>query len=122
MSNTRTQTFAVNAANDMYVDEFGNLAIVYDLQAVLQICEHVAKTRLGEVALSVNEGIPYFQTVWNGMPNFQQFEAALRQAFFGVTGVIEVVSLGVSQTGNILNYTAVIRTVYGTGAISGRRL
>jgi hypothetical protein len=82
----------------------------------------VAKTRLGEISLATNIGIPYFQTVWNGVPNFQQFETALRQAFLSVTGVVEVVSLGVSQTGNTLNYSAVIRTVYGTGGFSGRRL
>ena len=96
--------------------------IVNDLQSVLQICAHVAKTRLGEISLATNIGIPYFQTVWNGVPNFQQFETALRQAFLSVTGVVEVVSLGVSQTGNTLNYSAVIRTVYGTGGFSGRRL
>ena len=122
---TQTSTLSVNANNDLFLDTFGNIVIAFDVQAVLQNCAHVAKVRLGEIVLAVNEGIPFFETVWNGTPNFQQFEAALRQAFYSVTGVLEVVSLIVSQVAaangklNTLAYTAVIRTVYGSGGING---
>jgi urea transporter len=114
-----TQTFAVNTQNDLYLDNNGNLAIVYDLTATLQACAQAAKTLLGEMVLNINQGIPYFQTVWVGVPNTQQFNAALRAAFFSVAGVVEVVSLMTQQVNNALQYTAVIRTIYGTGGLTG---
>lgn len=113
------QTLAINENNDIYIDVAGNLARAYDITAVLQLCEHVAKTRLGELVLNTDQGIPYFETVWNGTPNFQQFEAALTTAFLGVEGVTSVVSLVVSQSNNILNYIAVIETIFGSGTING---
>lgn len=122
MSNPRITTFAVNANNDLYLDKYGNIVIVEDLTAVLQICQQVAQVRLGEIALNTDEGIPFFETVWNGVPNIAQFENALRTAFLNVTGVLQVVSLGAVQEGRNLNYTAVIQTIYGTGAISGGSL
>lgn len=114
-----TQTFAVNSSNDLYIGKDGNLVIVTGLEAVKQDCEHVAKTMLGSCALQTNYGIPYFQLVFNGVPQIQQFQAALRQAFLGVDGVIDVTALAVTQEGNKLVYAATISTVYGTAAISG---
>ena len=106
-------TFAVNSANDIYLDALGNLAFAFDLTAITQECQQAAKTLLGEMVYNTNQGIPYFQTLWIGVPNVQQFTAALRRAFLAVGGVLEVVSLITSQTNNTLSYTAVIRTIYG---------
>jgi hypothetical protein len=73
----------------------------------------------GEIIFDINQGIPFFQTVWNGVPNYQQYTAALRLAFLNVPGVVEVVSLMTEQVNNELRYTAVIRTIYGSGGING---
>lgn len=107
------------APNDIYLDSIGNISLSYDLQAVLQACAQAARTQLGEMVFNTNQGIPYFKTVFIGVPNVQQFNAALRTAFLSVTGVIEVVSLITTQTNNIFSYTAVIRTIYGSGGING---
>lgn len=114
-----TQTFAVNDNNDIFINNTGNLSIVFGLTAVLQVCEQYAKALLGEMVLNTNLGIPYFQTVFNGVPNLQQYTAALRLAFLTVPDVLEVVSLITGQTGSTLSYTAIIRTIYGSGGISG---
>lgn len=114
-----TQTLSVNENNDIFINSIGNLAISIGLEAVLQDCEQMAKTRLGECVLNTNQGIPYFEVVWNGVPNIQQFTSALRTAFLSVPDVIDVLSLITSQDANILRYTAVIRTIYGSGGISG---
>ena len=127
-----TQTLSANvnnnpllgSDNDIYLDEQGNISMSFDLQAVLQECSQVAKTLLGEMIFNTDLGIPYFQTVWIGVPNIAQFTAALRQSFLNVDGVLEVVSLLTSQGGgsspsDTLTYTAIIRTIYGTGAVNG---
>jgi len=115
------QIFAVNENNDLYLKN-GRMVVVNGIQAVMQACEHAAKTLLGEMVLATNQGIPYFQSVWIGVPNFQQFEAALRNAFLAVPNVVEVVSLTVVQTKNVLTYTAVIRTNFGVGTIANGEL
>lgn len=106
-------TFSVNAQNDLYLDPVGNIAFAFDLTAIIQQCTQAASTLLGEMIYNVNQGIPYFQTLWVGVPNIAQFTSALRRAFLAVGGVLEVVSLITSQSNNNLSYTAVIRTIYG---------
>jgi hypothetical protein len=105
--------------NDLYIGPDGNLAIVYDLQAVLQACEHAAKAQLGEMFLATDQGIPNFQLIWVGVPNLIQWQAALRSAWLNIPDVVDIVSLIGDQVGDILTYTAIIRTSFGTGAISG---
>ena len=111
-------TFSVNSANDIYLDSVGNIAFAYDLTAITQECAQAAKTLLGEMIYNINQGIPYFQTVWIGVPNIGQYTAALRRAFLAIDGVLEVVSILTSQTDNTLSYTAVIRTIYGSGGFA----
>jgi len=107
------------AFNDIYLDGDGNISLSFDLQAVLQACAQAAQTLLGEIIFNVDEGIPYFQTLWVGVPNVQQFNAALRTAFLNVPNVVEVVSLMTSQVNNDLQYTAVIQTIYGSSGLTG---
>lgn len=107
------------AYDDIYLNSVGNISISYDLEAVLEACAQAAQTVLGEIIFNINQGIPFFQTVWIGVPNFQQYTAALRLAFLNVPNVVEVVSLMINQVDNELGYTAVIRTIYGSGGISG---
>lgn len=117
------------AFNDIYLDKFGNISLSIDLQATLEECAQAARTLLGECVLNVNIGIPYQQNVWTGVPNIEQFDAALRQAFLNCDNVLDVVSLSIvkgqnSQTlaptaADVLSYTAVIRTSFGTGTVNG---
>ncbi len=113
------QTFAVNSSNDLYLDDFGNIAIAVDQEALAQDCKHAARTILGEMVLQTNLGIPNFETIWNGVPNYVQYEAAVRTAILSVPGVLEVVSFTAEQINNTLRYTAVIRTIYGEATING---
>lgn len=114
-----TQTISINKNNDIFLDDLGNISFSYDLQAVLEICREVARARLGEMVFNVDLGIPFFETVWNGVPNIPQFTNALRNAFLSVPDVIEVVSLTTTQINDVLQYTAIIRTSFGTGTLNG---
>lgn len=110
--------FAVNSNNDVFIGNDGNLAIVTDLDGTLQSCEHAVKTILGEMILAVDEGIPDFETVWNGVPNLQQYEAAIRSAILNIDGVVEITSFFTERDKGTLKYTAVIKTIYGVGSIT----
>ncbi len=113
------QTFAVNENNDLYLGPDGNIAMARDLQAVIFDCRSIAKAQLGEMIYATDQGIPNFETVWNGVPNLQQFEAALRANILSVPGVIGVDSVVVTQENNTLSYTISIVTIYGTGVVNG---
>lgn len=114
-----TVTLSVNSNNDIYVGVDGNIALAYDLTATLQACAQAAKTILGEMVLNTDQGIPYFQVVWVGVPQLPQFEAALRSAWLAVEGVTDILSVSLTQSGDTLLYSAEILTVYGQGVING---
>lgn len=120
--NKNGQIVAV-AYNDIYLDSSNNIAMAYDQEALLQQCAEASKTLLGELIFNTNIGIPYQEAVWVGVPNLQQFQASLRAAFLSIEGVTEVVGLEVLQGGSnpndTLAYTAIIKTIYGTGVLNG---
>ena len=67
----------------------------------------------------ITTNLPNFKTVWNGVPNPAQFETALRQTILAVSGVTDILSLVIAESGGVLGYTAEILTVYGAGVING---
>jgi len=114
-----TRVFTVDANNDLTLTPDGNLSISSELEAILQACEHAAKAQLGEMVLSIDQGVPNFQTIWQGSPNVIQFEAYLRRQLLNVEGVSEITELNAIISNNVLSYTATIKTQFGQGVING---
>jgi hypothetical protein len=110
-------SLAVNANNDLYLDTTGNIATVDGIYAVLQQCEHAVKAMLGEMIYAVNRGMPTMETVWLSQ-DLPRWEAAAYVAIQRVPGVKEVLSVVTEIQGDSLVYNAVIRTIYGEGAIT----
>ncbi len=115
-----TQTFGVNANNDLYIDSNGNLAIVSGLEAVKQACETAVKAQSGEMIYAFSSGIPNFQAVWVGDPNVGQFRAAIRRTLLSVSGVTAVKSINITQQDNVLIYQAFITTTFGDTTANGQ--
>lgn len=111
--------FASDSRNDLYLDSSGNIAIITGLQAVTQACEHAMQTILREMVLQYQDGLPDFEVVWNGSPNVVQFEAAARATLLRVPEVQAVTEFEATAAGNVLRYTATIKTQYGLGSING---
>lgn len=114
-----TMTFSVDASNDLFIGRDGNLSISTGIEAVKQACQQAASTQRGQMVLRTDQGIPNFQVIWVGVPNIAQFTASIRQALLSVTDVTSVESLDVTQNGDVLEYIAVIDTVYGQGTVNG---
>lgn len=113
-----TTTLAADASNDLFINGAGVLATRSGLLAVLQVCEHAAKTLRGEMLFAVDQGLPYFTTVWGGSPNRPQFEAALRRALLAVPDVLDIVELETQAANNVLSYRVTIKTIFGVGAFN----
>lgn len=116
------------AYNDIYLDAEGNISLSVDLQAVLEECSQAAKTLLGEQIFNTSVGIPYQQAVWIGVPNIQQFTAALRQTLLSIREVTQVISIVTGRSTATVNsvpnqptltYSVILGTIYGNGAING---
>lgn len=110
-----TKMIAVNDQNDLYIGPDGNLALVFDIEAVKQACEHAVKAILNEMIYNSNNGVPYFETIWRlgGSPNLSQYEAAVRATILAVDGVTGIQELDISINNNQLSYSATINTIYG---------
>ena len=115
-----TTTFALSAtAHDLYLDNSGNIAILTGLPAVEQCCETASLAQLGEMVLETGLGIPNFQAIWVGTPNYSLWQSYLTTALQGVIGVNEVTSIQFSAEGGILSYTATIASEFGPAEITG---
>lgn len=114
-----TQMLAVDTNNDLYLNRTGNIAVSNELLAVIQACEHIAKSQLFEMVLAQERGIPNFETIWRGSPNVAQFEAFMRRNLLTVAGVTEIESLETQVADNTLIYIARIKTIYGIGVLNG---
>ena len=114
------RVFSVNSRNDIFASEGGRLAISTNLQAVLQHCEHAAKAQANEMVLALDRGVNTFQSVWDGSINVLQFEAFVRRQLLRVNGVVSIDEFDARAVSNTIQYTATIRTIYGTGVVSNQ--
>jgi hypothetical protein len=113
------QTFDVNSDHDLYLKPNGDMAVLSGLKAVIGGCKSVALSQLGEMVLTKNAGIPNFQTVWIGAPNYAIFRSYLRKNILNVKGVVDVPEVTTSSLDGVLSYTAKISTIFGTGIVNG---
>ena len=111
--------FAVDENNDLYLGPTGNLAMSFELAAVMQKCAHAMKAILDEMVFHQGRGQPYFETVWNDAPSLRAFENVARGTLNALSGVKRVTEFVASADAGVLRYQATISTVYGTDTLSG---
>lgn len=111
------KTLGVTDLNDLSVVD-GNLAILVDAEACAQSCTQAASSIRGEFIFDIEKGIPYMETAFlTSRPN--QLEAALRSTLQSVPNVIGVEEFALIQNGEIIQYEAVLNTVYGEVVVNG---
>lgn len=113
-----TVTFGTNADNDLYLGPDGNLVVLTGLAAVTAVCETTSRALLTEMIYQVNSGIPYFESIFVGSPNYAIFRSYLINALLAVDGVQNVQSLTLTVNKGVLHYQATIQTKFGPGVIS----
>lgn len=115
---------SVDENNDWYLNENKNIALVRDLIAIKEECEHVVKTVIGELVFEIERGVLSFEVggTFGNNPDLLFFDSRARRAWLGVVGVVEVISLDASISDNILSYNATIETIFGEFEISSNAL
>lgn len=121
-----TTVVAVNDDHDIYIDNtnnlamfFGDASVAHGIEAVSQACKTTSLAQLREMVLFTTQGMPSLQSVFNSNPNFAVYRAALIAAMQQVPGVIAVQSIVFTKTGNVLNYSAEIQSIYGELTVNG---
>lgn len=104
-----TQTMGVDASNDIYTGPNGNVVILQAQAAVQAACNSTSKARLLEEVLAQTSGLPFFQSVFNGVPKLAVFENALQNALMAVDGVIAVTNI----TSSVQKVNGKTTLVYG---------
>lgn len=103
----------------MYLDATNNIALATGQTAIEQAAQTASLAQLGEMILFTTQGMPAFQTVWIGTPNYSLYQSALVAAIQAINGVVAVTSVVISVSGGNMSYTAEIETIYGTTVIDG---
>ena len=114
-----TRTFGTNANSDIYIGRDGNLVVLDGIEAVSAACETATYAIIGEMIYSENRGIPYFETVWVGSPNYAIFRTYLINTLLSVDGVLNVQELSLAVDSGVLSYSATILTRFGVAALNG---
>lgn len=113
------QCLGLNSANDIYLGADGNIVLQNGIDAIATACGTISRSRLGEMVLTSSQGLPYFETVWRGIPNVRIWQSYLYNALLNVDGVQEVSNIVLSSENNILSFKATVKTQFGSMQISG---
>lgn len=114
------KTLQADSKNDLVLNPSRSLYYASGLDAVMAVCENVAKTMFGEMVFAQDEGQNNFTTVWaRGQGGLAAWKANLRASLLKVDGVTGVSELTASIGAGVLSYSATIETIYGTGVIGG---
>jgi hypothetical protein len=113
------QTLGTDASGDLYLGADGNLVSLSGVDAVAGACVTACRTQLGECVLQTGFGLPNFQTVWVGVPDYALWQSYLQNILLNVEGVTAVRSVTLAARDNVLRFTADIQTIYGSTVING---
>lgn len=106
-----TQVLAVSAdTNDLYLGPDGNIVVFSGIEAIVQACKTACQTQLGECVLQQGQGLPNFQLIWVGTPDYALWQSYLENTILAVDGVNSVSEIQLSVSNNTLNYSALIVT------------
>lgn len=106
------QTLALNSSNDLFINPSGSLTMLTGQQAIAAACETACQTQLGECVLQTGYGLPNFNLIWNGTPDFALWQSYLEQILLNVPGVSGVQSISLSVKNHTLSWSARISTIY----------
>lgn len=97
----------------------GEYVFIEGVYAAMQLIEGVMRTQLGEHQYNKKQGIEYFNNVFNGNPNYQLFRSQARKMVSKFSFVEKVTDLTHTIENETLKYSMTVKTIYGTGTVSG---
>lgn len=115
----KISTIAKDANCDLYIDSNGRLAMVHGKDAYAQIINAKMRTVLGEMQLAMQNGIPYFQTVFSDKSMLPIWQDEVEKMLRSIPFVKNISSFDCNYDNDVLKYTAEIETDSGMVEING---
>jgi hypothetical protein len=106
---------SVDGPHDLYLDETGNLAMVYGAEAVGQHARQRARTHQGEWFLDTGAGVPWLEQVLGKQADLTLAEALIKAAVLDTDGVESIDGISIRfdrATRGVLIDTLDITTEY----------
>lgn len=113
------QTLQTNSVNDLFINTSNSLTMLTGAAAVAAACKSACLGQLGEMVLETGKGLPNFQTIWIGTPDYAIWQSYLENTIMNVPDVTSVKSIKITAGNNKLNFVAEINTVYGPSIVNG---
>lgn len=118
-------SFAVNvyrgndgiAFNDIYLDENGQLAIVYDEADIYQTCANAILLARGDFTFNTQLGIPYEVYRTEQLNIVNNLKLDMLQALLGVDGVAEVEQITFEEDRQLRALNVVCTILLDSGAV-----
>lgn len=104
---------------DLFVDEFGNIGMASDIEALNFITINVSRSVRGEMIYNQDRGIPYFSTLFSSPANVPLWEYYVKEEIKKVPGVEDVTDFETRLTGDTIEYTMTINTLSGALTVNG---
>lgn len=114
-----TRIFSENNKRDIFLNADKRISITEGIEAVAQSTKSAVELQQGEAIFSPQRGVPTDRAVWSGTPNLPQFELFARKQILAKPEVKEVPNFDVEVNGELLSYTATIKTTFGEIEING---
>lgn len=108
-----TTTVAEDANRDMFLGADGNVAFLSAAPCIAQLTKSRIEAQRGEMIYAMDQGMPTRATAWDTF-NPKQFEAAARSIILATPDVTNIESFDMTKQEDVLNYSATIKTIYGT--------
>jgi len=102
---------------DLYLPDGHNLVLLTGLPAVTQDVRSATKMRLTEDLYNANNGVDWLGTVLTAQPDFDMFRKSLSDNILNSPDVVDIQSLVIDNTQDVVNFTASIVTLYGVANI-----
>lgn len=90
-----TNTLALNAQHDIYIDSNGILAVVKGADSILQNVVCILQLWLGEAEFDITRGVPYFQIMGQSL-TLGEVKALITPVILSVNGVSKINTLNIS--------------------------
>ena len=115
----KISTIARDKNCDIYLNNHGQLAMVYGREAYAQIVNAKMRTSLGEMQLAMQKGIPYFQTIFANRSYLPVWQNEVEKMILELPFVSKISSFDCNYDGGVLKYTMEIETDSGALEING---
>lgn len=113
-----TTTIQCDLNEDLVISE-GSLVLLTGSDACVQNLRQRTRMRLGENQYNTSDGIDYFGAIFTPQPSYDAARISIEQNLLACPDTIAVDSLDIEISDNEFNFTANVRTQYGSSTVTG---